>query len=120
MKISFWFEWHATCFWSADDETREHFECNIEPEYLPLSPATIQKVYELIEWHDTALNWEYPPHPGSWRQDECDRFNRAAKDLLAVVREELKGYFTVIDNLEEEKEDPDLDAYLSDPKNFKR
>jgi hypothetical protein len=72
-----------------------------------------------VDWHDQALNWEYPPDPGPWRQDECERFNQAAKDLLITVRQELGDHFEVIDELVEETEDPDLDAYLRDPKAFK-
>jgi hypothetical protein len=39
---------------------------------------------------------------------------------LIAVREELGDHFEVIDELVEEKEDPDLDAYLRDPGGFKR
>jgi hypothetical protein len=80
----------------------------------------IKRANELMEWHDQALNWEYPPDPGPWRQEECERFNQAAKDLLADVRQELGKQFEVIDEFVEEKEDPELDAYLQDPKSFKR
>ena len=118
--IRYWFEWHASCFWSADDETRARFGNSVSPEKLPLSEATVKWANELVVWHDQALNWDYPPDPGPWRQDECDRFNQAARKLLTTVRKELGEDFEVIDNFEEIKEDPDLDAYLRDPKGFKR
>jgi hypothetical protein len=118
--IRYWFEWKAGCFWSANDATRERFGYHILPEKLPLSEFTINRAHELVDWHDQALNWEYPPDPGPWRQDECERFNKAAREFLIAVRQELGDQFEVIDAFVEEEEDPDLDAYLQDPKGFKR
>jgi len=48
---------------------------------------------EIIRWHNTVLNWVYPPDLSLWRQDECDRFNKAAVEL---------------------------DEHLKEPKNFRR
>lgn len=118
--IRYWFDWQAGCFWSANDETRERFGYPIVPEALPLSTETIKRVYALMDWHDQALNWDYPPDPGPWRQDECDRFNQAAKELLETVCKELGEDFEVLDRFDEIVEDPDLDVYLRDPKGFKR
>lgn len=118
--IRYWFDWRAGCLWSADDETRECFGNPIAPEALPLSVATVKRANALMDWHDQALNWDYPPDPGPWRQDECERFNQAAKELLETVRKELGEGFEIIDRFVEEEEDPDLDAYLRNPKGFKR
>jgi hypothetical protein len=118
--IRYWFEWCSTCFWGADNQTKERFGYPIEPEDLPLSSATIKLAHELMQWHDQALNWVYPPDPGPWRQDECDRFNQAARELLATCRQELGEDFNLIDQFQEEKEYPDLDDYLRDPQAFKR
>jgi hypothetical protein len=74
----------------------------------------------LAEWHDTSLNWDYPPDPGPWRQQECDRFNTAVAELLADIRRELGPTFRVIVRQQPCVEDPDLDAYLADPKGFRR
>ena len=118
--IRYWFDWRAGCFWSANDETRERFGYPIVPVALPLSAGTLKRVNALTDWHDQTLNWDYPPDPGPWRQDECDRFHQAAKDLLEIVRQELEEEFEIIDSFVEMVEDPDLDAYLRDPKGFKR
>jgi hypothetical protein len=74
----------------------------------------------LAEWHDTSLNWDYPPDPGPWRQPECDRFNDAVASLLADIRRALGPEFEVIDEQVSCVEDPDLDVYLADPKGFHR
>lgn len=118
--IRYWFEWHGPCFWGADERTKERFGYSIESEDLPLSPATIERAHELIQWHDQALNWDYPSDPGPWRQDECDRFNQAAREFLALCRKELGADFNLIDELQDEQEDPDLDEYLRNPQVFKR
>ncbi|SRR6266852_6779066 len=102
--IRYWLEWKVGCFWSANDATRERFGYPIPLEKLPLSEVTIKRVNELMDWHDQALNWEDPPAPGPWRQEECERFNQAAKDLLITVRQELGEHFEVIDESGEEKE----------------
>lgn len=118
--IRFFFEWMGTCFWGDNDAAQERFDYYIEPEELPLSESTIKRANELMQWQDKALNWEYPPDPGPWRQEECDRFHQAARELLSTVRQELGARFEVLDELDEMQEDPDLDAYLRNPKGFKR
>lgn len=80
----------------------------------------IERVHYLSEWHDTSLNWDYPPDPSSWRQEECDRFNKAATDLFEAVVRELGDDFEVVNTQGWLVEDPDLDAYLKDPHGFKR
>jgi hypothetical protein len=70
-------------------------------------------------WHRASLNWDYPPDPGPWRQPECDRFNAAAAKLLTDIRVELGPTFEVINRQDKMVEDPDLDAYLADPKGFR-
>lgn len=118
--IRYWFEWGGFCFWGMDERTKERFGNPIEPEDLPLSSATIVQVDELTSWHEQSLNWDYPPDPGPWRQDECDRFNAAAKELLETCRRELANDFELIDAYKNINEDPDLDAYLQNPVEFKR
>jgi hypothetical protein len=114
-KIRFWFEWRGGCFWSANKEALERFGYPICPERLPLSPETVARAKELGAWHDTALNWDYPPDPGPWRQEECDRFNSAAKEFFEVVSEELGDEFELVNEQDEINEHPDLDEYLMNP-----
>jgi len=91
--LRFWFEWATeTAFWPANDAARERFGMGpIMPEELPLLEAMQRQVRALATWHDSALNWEYPPDPGPWRQEECDRFNSAVTALYATAVRELKG-----------------------------
>ena len=120
--LRFWFEWATeTALWPAKNVARERFGIGpIMPEELPLLEATQRQVRALATWHERALNWEYPPDPGPWRHEECDRFNSAVTALYATIVRELGDTFDVIHAQPEERENPDLDVYLQDPKGFKR
>jgi hypothetical protein len=120
--VRFWFEWRSgTTFWPANEAARERFGTGpIEPEDLPLAPETRQRVREIAEWHDASLNWQYPPDPGPWREEECMRFNAAVRALHATAVRELGAPYELIFAADEVHEDPDLDTYLRDPKAFRR
>ena len=122
--LRFFFEWGGGCLWGGDDVTFREFDIGpydlIDPCPLPLSIATLERCRFLAEWHDASLNWDYPPDPGPWRQPECDRFNADVQLLLAEIRRELGPEFQVVDQQVELAEDPDLDAYLDNPKGFRR
>jgi hypothetical protein len=123
-ELRFFFEWGGGCLWPGNDTARRDFDLGpydlLEPSPLPLSPAILGRCRTLAEWHDTSLNWDYPPDPGTWRQSECDRFNAAAAELLADIRRELGPAFRVADSRLVCVEDPELDTYLADPKGFRR
>jgi hypothetical protein len=120
--LRFWFEWRSvTVFWPTNDAAYERFGIGaILPEELPRTPDTQRWVREVAEWHDDSLNWEYPPDPGPWREEECARFNAAVHELYAMVVRELGAPSEVIFAADELHEAPDLDEYLRDPKGFRR
>lgn len=120
-KLRFFFDWMSDrCLWVANKATNEEFgEYAVDPR-LPISNETLERCRALSRWHDDALNWDYPPDPGPWRQEECDRFNIAALELLERIRTELGNDFMVLDEHDPLKEDPELDRYLADPKGFMR
>jgi hypothetical protein len=122
--LRFFCEWGAGCLWPGNDAARQDFDLGpydlLDPCPLSLSAGVIRRCRELGEWHSSSLNWDYPPDPGPWRQPECERFNVAVADLLAALRRELGPEFEVIDAQGELAEDKDLDAYLADPKGFRR
>lgn len=120
-KIRFFFDYGSgTCFWSGNDRARARFDYAIEPEELPVSLETIKKAKDLLEWYDQSLNWDYPPDPGLWRQEECDRFNKATKQLFEIVKTQLAEDFELGNEQIDLIEDPDLDEYLKNPQEFKR
>lgn len=90
------FEWGGGSLWCGNDAARDAFGVgNIEDE-LPLSAETRRRLEELSVWHDTALNWDYPPDPGPWTPEEEARFDRAAQEILQTLRAELGSDFEVV------------------------
>jgi hypothetical protein len=122
--LRFFFEWGGGCLWPGDDATRRDFDLGpydlLEPCPLPLSAEVLAQCRRLAAWYDTSLNWDYPPDPGPWRQAECERFNLAVSELLTHIRRELEPVFQVANCQTPAMEDPELDAYLADPKGFHR
>src|SRR4051812_29061288 len=120
--LKFWWEWGAaTPFWPDDDVARGKFGTGeISAADLGLPPSLIVELKAAARWHDTSLNWAYPPDPGPWRQQECDRFNTAATTTLDRLRTELGADWDVIRNFPDQYEDPDIDRYLTDPAGFQR
>lgn len=121
-QIRFFYDWGCDSpFWCGNDAAIAKFDVGpIDPEALGLSAQTAKAVRALAAWHNTALNWDYPPDPGRWRQEECDRFNAAVDALLVTIRAELSGSYELIDRQPRLSEDSDFDRYLADPKSFRR
>lgn len=122
--LQYFIEWRSGCLWPMNEASRNDFGAGPydeeDPCPLPLSSDTLIRCRDLVSWHDESLNWDYPPDPGPWRQTECDRFNAASTKLLNAIKDELGEDFEVADDRDLAKEDPDLDAYLEDPKGFQR
>ncbi len=122
--LRFFCEWGGGCLWPGNDAAYRDFGFGpydvLDPCPLPLPTDTIKRCRDLDEWHRTSLNWDYPPDPGPWRQDECDRFNASVAELLAEIGRLLGPEFEVIDRQGQCAEDRDLDAYLANPHGFRR
>jgi hypothetical protein len=91
----------GSCLWSANDRARDAFGYPVFVEELPLSPDAVAEARRVTKWFDGSLNWDYPPDPGPWDQAECDRFNAAARALLARLRQELGDRFDIEDEFRE-------------------
>ena len=98
-RIRFFYDWGLdTPFWCGKDAALEKFDVGpIDPELLGLTPATTRPLQDLGSWHDTALNWDYPPDPGPWRQDECERFRTTLECILEKVPGELGADYELVD-----------------------
>ncbi len=97
-RLRFFFDPGAgICFWAANDAACECFDYPIDARNLPLAENTWRRIYFLTSWYDTSIDWNYPPNPSPWDNDERERFNREAQKLLVVVREELGSDFEVVD-----------------------
>ena len=110
----------GACLWIADGEARARFDAGPVDERIGLRDATLDRIHELAAWHDRAMNPDDPLAPSLWRQDECDRFNAAARELLERIRSELGPAVDVVNGQEALVEDPDLDRYLANRESVPR
>lgn len=121
-RLSFWIEWGVTpvYLWSADERTRDHFGFGPVNHKIAMSDDIRKRGDQLAMWFQDSLNWGYPPDPGPWRQEECDRFKQAARAFYQDLVNDIGDRFDIIYSQNEPDEDPDLDEYERDPMNFKR
>ena len=94
--IRLMFEWGGGCLWCGNDLALKTFDVGPIEDRLPLSDSVRSRLAEMTAWHDGSLNWEYPPDPGPWTPEEYSRFEKAASDVLAIIRAELGGDFEVV------------------------
>jgi hypothetical protein len=90
------FEWGGGCLWCGNEAARRTFGVGPVEDRLPLTPNTRCELQRLSAWHDGALDWNHPPHPGPWSDAEHQRFEKAASEVLAVIRAELGSDFEVV------------------------
>ncbi len=119
-RLRYVFDYGGGCLWGDNEAAKDRFGYAIDPIALPLSPETVAHIAQVSAWYDTSLNWEYPPDPGPWRQEECARFTMAARTLHTDIARALGLTFVVRDEQSPVRENPDLDAYLRDPAHFWR
>ncbi|MFG3254697.1 hypothetical protein [Streptomyces sp. NPDC048172] len=106
--------------WAATPEDREEWGYPVDLDRLPISDDLRDGLDRLTARYDTSLNWDYPPHPGPWREAECRHFNDAVRRALGRLRAELGPAWRIHDESAALHEDPDLDRYLTDPTGFTR
>ncbi len=87
---------------------------------LSLSPEVRRLINVLSKEQSDYLNPHYPMDPSLWRQERCRRFNDNVEQLLKLLTLDLAGSYNIIDRQERYAEDPDLDAYMKDPKRLRR
>lgn len=70
-ELRLMFEWGSAAdesvIWGMNDAAKEKFGgYDIKLDNLPISVSMKEELMRLHEWHDSALNWEYPPDPSPW------------------------------------------------------
>jgi hypothetical protein len=95
-RLRLMFEWGGGCLWCGNEAALARFGVGNIEDSLPLSAQTARCLKELSAWHDQSLNWDYPPEPGPWSGEECDRFDAAAHEILESIRSELGSEFEVV------------------------
>lgn len=87
------------CLWAACDAARQRFGYPVAARQLPLPRPTRERMAQLADWYDHSVDWEYPAGPSLWDADEAERFARAARQLLSVLRVQLGPDFDIRDEL---------------------
>lgn len=95
-KLKFMFDWGSgVCLWSANKAAKDKFgDYPIDTSELPISQRLKEKLDQLIEMHDEALNWDDPAGELLWDNGQINEFLAMAK----------KCYFALCDELGEEYE----------------
>ncbi|QJU55378.1 hypothetical protein SCB71_20365 [Herbiconiux sp. KACC 21604] len=93
--LDVWFEWATVSpFWYRRGHAVNGIS-HIGLNELPLSSAVRAECARLSLWYDTSLNWDYPPDPGPWSDDERTTFDMAVAALVDAARRELGPGFDV-------------------------
>lgn len=94
-RLRLMFEWGGGSLWCGDQAALDAFGVGHVEDALPLSAETLGRLEELSAWHDTSLDWDDPAGPGPWTPGEYEDFERAAAEVLEIVRAELGPDFRV-------------------------
>lgn len=96
-EMKFMFDWGAgTCVWSTNDAARKTYGYVVDLHRLPISSERIQALTKLCEWHDEALDWNYPPDPLLWSREECGAFLLDAKKEYGKLCKELGHEYSIV------------------------
>ncbi|MCF3106257.1 hypothetical protein IPZ58_32490 [Streptomyces roseoverticillatus] len=68
-----------------------------ELERLPISTAMRTELARLCEWYRSSIDWEYPPDPSPWTEEQWTLFRQQADAALDALRQELGDDWTVED-----------------------
>ncbi len=87
----------SVCFWSENERARAYFgNYLVDTDKLPLSENLRRKLLHLISWYDTSIDWNYPPNPSPWTEEECVRFNNEVAATLSLICDELGDEYEII------------------------
>ncbi|ALV33895.1 hypothetical protein [Streptomyces sp. CdTB01] len=84
-----------TPLWPEDMASPYGYPCDLAR--LPISRETRDELARLSEWYQSSIDWDYPPNPSPWSDEESRRFKQQALGALDVLRRELGAGFVVRD-----------------------
>ena len=91
-QIRLMFEWGGGSLWCGNEAASRKFDVGPVEDKLPLSNAVLERLNALSQWHDTALDREYPPDPSPWGPTNTQNsrrkhsfFYRSFKQSLALI-----------------------------------
>jgi len=104
-KLRYFFDSGAgTCLWSANDASQDLFGYAVAIDHLQICENTKRRMFYVIAWYDTAINWTNPAGPSLWNAEELRLFNAEAQKLLIIMRAALGNDFEVVDESDTNEE----------------
>ncbi len=71
-----------------------------ELERLPISAAIRTELERLCEWYQSSLDWDYPPDPSPWSEEQWELFMQQTEAALETLRRELGDSWVIVDRRE--------------------
>lgn len=99
--LKYWFEHGGICLWSANDNARNKYDYPIDNRELPISKNLIDELYALEEEYHDYLDWNYPPDPSPWSEEQKQDFKNRANIAYHKLVTELGSDFEVINQIDE-------------------
>lgn len=84
-----------TPLWPEDMASPYGYPCRLER--LPISAVTRAELARLSERYQSSINWDYPPDPSPWSDEELQLFKQQAHAALSALRRELGAGWVVRD-----------------------
>ncbi|MEV5531400.1 hypothetical protein [Streptomyces prunicolor] len=95
-SLRFFFEAGVdTPLWPDDMDSPYGYPCEVER--LPITPATRAELTRLSERYQSSIDWDCPPDPSPWSDDELQLFKQQAQAALEALRRELGTGWVVRD-----------------------
>ncbi|MEM7697269.1 MAG: transposase [Verrucomicrobiota bacterium] len=63
---------------------------------LPISVELKSQIGRLIDRYDTSVDWDYPPDPTPWSEEQCSEFNEAVRDMILQLARELSHDYETV------------------------
>jgi hypothetical protein len=98
-RILYWFEYGGPCMWAMDDVTKEKYGYPIHADSLPLSKEVIKEIISLEKEYQSSLDWDYPPDPSPWTEEQKLDFLLRAQKLYYVMQRELGPDFEITNHI---------------------
>lgn len=95
-QMKFMFDWGSgCCVWTTNDAARNLYGgYPVLTEQLPVSAQLKAALDRLIDKHDEALDWDYPPNALLWNEAQVEAFEAEAiaayKQLCIELGEEYE------------------------------
>ncbi|MGW8973105.1 hypothetical protein [Streptomyces platensis] len=84
-----------TPLWPENMDSPYGYPCDLAR--LPISAETRAELARLSKWYQSSIDWDYPPNPSPWSDEELRLFKQQALAALEVLRRELGAGWIVRD-----------------------